>query len=99
MMRVITWLLSIPLAAAIPPAPAAAQAFPPPVGDSGRRAYTPADVHFMAGTIYPHPQALLFAGGGQAHEAGTAVRTLCDRLVAHPENEMRPLSPPAGPRP
>ena len=92
MMRVITWLLSITLAAAIPPAPAAAQAFPPPVGDSGRRAYTPADVHFMAGMIYHHAQAVLIAGWAPSHEAGPSVRTLCDRIVASQKDEISLLS-------
>src|SRR2546428_11296041 len=77
MMRVITWLLSITLAAAIPPAPAAAQAFPPPVGDSGRRTYTPADVHFMAGLIYHHPPAAVISGGAASFKKKKHYRTVC----------------------
>ena len=92
MTRFITWLLSVTLAAAIPPAPAAAQAFPPPVGDSARRGYTAADVHFMAGMIYHHAQAVLIAGWAPSHEAGPSVRTLCERIVASQNDEIALLS-------
>jgi len=90
MTRFITWILCAALGAGIPPA--AAQAFPPPVGDSGRRAYTPADVHFMAGMIYHHTQAVLIAGWAPSHEAGPSVRTLCDRIVASQKDEIALLS-------
>ena len=92
MTRVITWLLSVTLAAAIPPAPAAAQAFPPPVGDSARRGYTAADVRFMSGMIYHHAQAVLIAGWAPSHEAGPSVRTLCERIVASQNDEIALLS-------
>jgi len=36
MARFIPWILGLALATGTPPAPAAAQAFPPPVGDSAR---------------------------------------------------------------
>ena len=94
MARFIPWILCAAVAGAIPPFPAAAaaQAFPPPVGDSGRRAYTPADVHFMAGMIYHHTQAVLIAGWAPSHEAGPSVRTLCDRIVASQKDEIALLS-------
>jgi len=92
MTRVITWLLSVTLAAAIPPAPAAAQAFPPPVGDSARRGYTAADVRFMSGMIYHHAQAVLIAGWAPSHEAGPSVRRLCERIVASQNDEIALLS-------
>ena len=94
MARFIPWILSAALAAAIPPflAPAAAQAFAPPVGDSGRRGYTPADVHFMSGMIYHHAQAVLIAGWAASHKAGPSVQTLCDRIVASQKDEIALLS-------
>jgi uncharacterized protein (DUF305 family) len=91
MTRFVPWLL-LACAAPIAPAPAAAQAFPPPVGDSARRGYTPADVHFMSGMIYHHAQAVLIAGWASSHEAGRSVRTLCDRIVASQNDEIALLS-------
>ncbi len=94
MARFIPWILYAALAAAIPPfpAPAAAQAFAPPVGDSGRRGYTAADVHFMSGMIYHHTQAVLIAGWAASHNAGPSVQTLCDRIVASQKDEIALLS-------
>ena len=92
MMRFIPWILCAALAAGIPPAPAAAQAFAPPVGDSGRRGYTAADVHFMSGMIYHHAQAVLIAGWAPTHGASPSVRTLCDRIIASQKDEIALLS-------
>jgi len=94
MTRFIPWILCAALAAAIPPvpAPAAAQAFAPPVGDSGRRGYTAADVRFMSGMIYHHAQAILIAGWAPSHDAGPSVQTLCDRIVASQKDEIALLS-------
>jgi uncharacterized protein (DUF305 family) len=94
MARFIPWILCAALAAAIPsfPATAAAQAFAPPVGDSGRRGYTAADVHFMSSMIYHHAQAVLIAGWAASHDAGPSVETLCDRIVASQKDEIALLS-------
>jgi uncharacterized protein (DUF305 family) len=94
MTRFIPWILCAALAAGIPPAPApaAAQAFAPPVGDSGRRGYTAADVHFMSGMIYHHAQAVLIAGWAPTHGASPSIRTLCDRIVASQKDEIVLLS-------
>ena len=90
MTRFIPWILSAALTAGIPPA--AAQAFPPPVGDSGRRGYTAADVRFMAGMIYHHAQAVLIAGWGPTHGASASVRTLCERIIASHTDEIALLA-------
>jgi len=96
MTRFIPWILCAALTAAIPPFPApataAAQAFAPPVGDSGRRGYTAADVHFMSAMIYHHAQAVLIAGWAASHNAGPSVQTLCDRIVASQKDEIALLS-------
>jgi len=96
MTRFIPGILCAALTAAIPPfpapAPAAAQAFAPPVGDSRRRGYTAADVRFMSGMIYHHAQAVLIAGWAASHNAGPSVQTLCDRIVASQTDEIALLS-------
>ena len=90
MTRFIPWILCAALTAAIPSA--AAQAFPPPVGDSASRGYTTADVRFMSGMIYHHAQAVLIAGWAPSHGAGASVRTLCERIVASQTDEIALLS-------
>jgi len=92
MTRFIPWILSAACAAGIPAAPVAAQAFPPPVGDSARRGYTAADVGFMSGMIYHHAQALLIAGWGPTHGASASVRTLSERIVASQTDEIALIS-------
>ena len=92
MTRFILWILGVALATGIPPVFVAAQAFPPPVGDSARRDYTPADVHFMAGMIYHHAQALLIARWAPTHGASASVRTLCERIIASQTDEIALLS-------
>ena len=44
--------------------------------DSGRPAYTAADVHFMTGMIHHHAQAVLMAGWAPTHGASQAVRSM-----------------------
>jgi uncharacterized protein (DUF305 family) len=90
MMRFIPWIFTAALAAGIPAA--AAQAFPPPVGDSGHRGYMPADVHFMSGMIYHHAQAVLIAGWAATHGASASAHTLCDRIIASQTDEIALLS-------
>src|SRR5438874_361747 len=92
MTRFILWILGVALATGIPPVFVAAQAFPPPVGDSARRDYTPADVHFMAGMIYHHAQAVLIAGWAPTHGASASMRTLCERIIASQTDEIALLS-------
>src|SRR5256885_10653728 len=43
--------------------------------------FTAADVHFMAGMIAHHAQAVLIAGWAPSHAAGAAVRAFCERVV------------------
>ncbi len=90
MRRFIPWLIAAACAADV--LSARAQAFPPPVGDSARRGYTPADVHFMSGMIYHHTQAIQIAGWAASHDAGPSVRTLCERIVAAQTDEIALLS-------
>src|SRR6266480_2880490 len=82
MMRFIPCLLAAAIAARV--TPAAAQA--------PQASYTPADVRFMSGMIYHHAQAVLIAGWAPSHDAGPAVRTLCDRIVASQKDEIALLS-------
>src|SRR5437660_10834564 len=56
--------------------------------DSGRPAYTAADVHFMAGMIAHHAQAVLIAGWAPTHGAGPALRALCERNVVEQRDEV-----------
>ena len=56
--------------------------------DSCRPAYTAADVHFMAGMIAHHAQAVLIAGWAPTHGAGPALRALCERIVVGQRDEI-----------
>ncbi|HEY6156619.1 MAG TPA: DUF305 domain-containing protein [Gemmatimonadales bacterium] len=56
--------------------------------DSGRPAYTAADVHFMTGMIAHHAQAVLIAGWAATHDASPALRALCDRIVVGQRDEI-----------
>jgi uncharacterized protein (DUF305 family) len=56
--------------------------------DSGRPAYTAADLHFMTGMIGHHAQAVLMAGWAPSHGAGPAVRALCERIVVGQRDEI-----------
>src|SRR5438045_9123467 len=47
--------------------------------DSGRMAFTAADVHFMQGMIHHHAQAVVMAGWAQTNGARTDVKTLAER--------------------
>src|SRR5205814_9607909 len=70
--------------------------------DSGRP-YTAADVHFMAGMIAHHAQAVLIAGWAPEHGAGPALRALWGRIVGGPPAEVAatarwlPVRPGPGP--
>ena len=56
--------------------------------DSGRPAYTAADVYFMSGMIGHHGQAVLMAGWAPSHGASPAVRALCERIVVGQRDEI-----------
>ncbi len=76
--------------------------------DSGRPPYTAADVHFMAGMIGHHAQAVLMAGWAPTHGASESVRALCERIVVAQRDEIAVMQrwlrerhesvPPADPR-
>src|SRR5205814_9139732 len=55
--------------------------------DSGRP-YTAADVHFMAGMIAHHAQAVLIAGWAPSRAASAAVRALYERIVVGQRDEI-----------
>jgi uncharacterized protein (DUF305 family) len=50
--------------------------------------FTSADVHFMAGMIGHHAQAVLIAGWAPSHGASAAVRALCERIVVGQRDEI-----------
>jgi len=64
------------------PAPSAADT------SRGGRAYTAADVRFMAGMIHHHAQAVLIAGWAPTHEASASLRALCERIVVGQNDEI-----------
>ncbi len=67
----------------------AAQCPAPPAGpDTARKAYTPADVHFMTGMIAHHAQAVLMAGWAPSHGASASLRAMCERIVVGQGDEI-----------
>ena len=74
------------------PTQAAAQDAPSPAAlaraDSGRPAYTAADVAFMQGMIAHHAQAVLMASLVPTHEAGADIRRLAERIDVSQRDEM-----------
>src|SRR5438105_9258740 len=50
--------------------------------------FTSADVHFMAGMIGHHAQAVLIAGWAPSHGASASVRALCERIVVGQRDEI-----------
>ena len=50
--------------------------------------YTPADVHFMAGMIGHHAQAIQMAKWAPSHGASPAVQRLCERIVVGQTDEI-----------
>jgi uncharacterized protein (DUF305 family) len=56
--------------------------------DSGRMAYTAADVHFMQGMIHHHSQAVVMAGWAQTHQARSDVKNLAQRIDVAQRDEM-----------
>jgi len=56
--------------------------------DSGRPAYTAADVQFISGMIGHHAQAVQMAGWAPSHGASPAVRALSERIVVAQRDEI-----------
>jgi len=54
----------------------------------GTDPYTPADVHFLAGMIGHHAQAIQMAGWAPSHGASPSVRALCERIVVAQNDEI-----------
>jgi uncharacterized protein (DUF305 family) len=50
--------------------------------------YTAADVHFLAGMIGHHAQAVLMAGWAPSHGASESLRALCERIVVAQNDEI-----------
>ncbi|HWC73779.1 MAG TPA: DUF305 domain-containing protein [Gemmatimonadales bacterium] len=55
---------------------------------ASKKNYTDADVHFMAGMIGHHAQAIQMAGWAPSHGASNSVRTLCERIVVAQTDEI-----------
>ncbi|HMH84179.1 MAG TPA: DUF305 domain-containing protein [Gemmatimonadales bacterium] len=53
-----------------------------------RPAYTAADVHFVAGMIGHHAQAIQMASWAPSHGASGSVRVLCERIVVAQNDEI-----------
>src|SRR2546430_11443328 len=78
-----------PWACAKPPRPPTAVAPAAPLAPAPPAAqYTPADVHFLAGMIGHHAQAIKMAGWAPSHDAGPSVRVLCERIVVAQTDEI-----------
>jgi uncharacterized protein (DUF305 family) len=56
--------------------------------DSGRPAYTAADVYFVSGMIGHHAQAVLMADWAPSHGASQSIRALCERIVVAQRDEI-----------
>jgi uncharacterized protein (DUF305 family) len=78
-----TLVVVLALSAAAQQAPAGTSA-----GDGGKPPYTAADVHFIAGMIDHHAQAVLMGGWAPSHGASPSVRTLCERIVVAQRDEI-----------
>lgn len=64
------------------------QAAKPAAAARGQTPYTPADVHFLAGMIGHHAQAIQMAGWAPSHGASPSVRVLCERIVVAQTDEI-----------
>src|SRR5216110_122055 len=53
-----------------------------------KKNYTDADVHFMAGMIGHHAQAIQMAGWAPSHGASQSIRVLCERIVVAQTDEI-----------
>lgn len=79
-----------PVGSGVPPAAGYQSGSTPPaaMADTGRFAYTQADVDFMTGMIGHHAQAVLMAGWAPTHDASQAVRALCERILVGQHDEI-----------
>src|SRR5256886_17484981 len=57
-------------------------------GAAQKKSYTPADVHFIAGMIGHHAQAIQMAGWCASHDASPSLRPLCERIVVAQKDEI-----------
>ena len=73
----LTYLVALALTGAAPAAVAQTQ-----------KNYTPADVHFIAGMIGHHAQAIQMAKWAPTHGAGPSIRVLCERIVVAQTDEI-----------
>ena len=89
-MRRITHFLTpaVVIALACAPNPAPAQTPAPAAAKPAPKNYTAADVHFMAGMIGHHAQAIQMAGWAPSHGASPSVRVLCERIVVAQTDEI-----------
>ena len=55
---------------------------------AGHYPYTASDVHFIAGMIGHHAQAITMAGWAPTHGAGSSVRILCERIINAQADEI-----------
>jgi uncharacterized protein (DUF305 family) len=78
---VIATACAVPAGTQQPPAP-------PAVPAPKQKSYTDADVHFMAGMIGHHAQAIQMAGWAPSHGANPSVRVLCERIVVAQNDEI-----------
>ena len=80
--------LAVVIALACAPNPAVAQTPAPAAAKPVPKNYTAADVHFMAGMIGHHAQAIQMAGWAPSHGASPSVRVLCERIVVAQTDEI-----------
>jgi uncharacterized protein (DUF305 family) len=74
-----------------PPSNAAPAATAAPTASGpapAQKNYTSADVHFVAGMIGHHAQAIQMAGWAPSHGASPSVRVLCERIVVAQNDEI-----------
>ena len=57
-------------------------------GQAPKKNYTDADVHFVAGMIGHHAQAIQMAGWCGSHGASASLRVLCERIVVAQNDEI-----------
>ncbi len=86
---VVTLAVVLPSACAKHPRPSNTVAPAAPVAPVAPAAqYTPADVHFLAGMIGHHAQAIKMAGWAPSHDASPSLRALCERIVVAQNDEI-----------
>ncbi|HJS43933.1 MAG TPA: DUF305 domain-containing protein [Gemmatimonadales bacterium] len=61
---------------------------PAPAPQGAQPPYTRADVHFLAGMIGHHAQAIQMAEWAPSHGASQALRVLCERIVVAQTDEI-----------